>query len=75
MYLGQQGIVNVNWDKLQSISQGFLSTVVNTITTGGVGASPAAASSLLPTTTMMTNLGIPLTGSAVLGFAIEIMKG
>jgi uncharacterized membrane protein (Fun14 family) len=47
MYLGQQGIVNINWDKLQSISQGVLSMVTNTITT--------ASSSLLPATTMMTN--------------------
>ena len=37
MYLEQQGIVNVNWDKLQRISQGVLSTVMNTVTTGGVG--------------------------------------
>src|ERR671931_1038471 len=66
MYLEQQGIVNVNWDKLQSISQGVLSTVVNTVTTssGGVWGS-----------SMMTNFGIPLTGSAALGFAIGIMKG
>jgi uncharacterized membrane protein (Fun14 family) len=69
--LEQQGIVNVNWDKVQSISQGVLSTVVNTVTTGGVGGSPASSSSLLPT----TNLGIPLTGSAAVGFAIGIMKG
>jgi uncharacterized membrane protein (Fun14 family) len=26
IYLEQQGIVNVNWDKLQNISQGVLST-------------------------------------------------
>ena len=71
MYLEQQGIVNVNWDKLQGASQGVLSTVVNTVTTGGVGGSPVP-SSLLPTT---TNLGIPLTGSAAVGFAIGIMKG
>jgi uncharacterized membrane protein (Fun14 family) len=74
MYLGQQGIVNVNWDKLQGISEGVLSTVTNTITTGGVGGSDATAS-LLPITTMMTNLGIPLAGSTALGFAIGIMKG
>ena len=73
MYLEAQGIVNVNWDKLQSISQGVLSTIVNTVTnsnSGGVGGSSAAASSLLP-----TNLGIPLTGSMATAFAIEIMKG
>jgi uncharacterized membrane protein (Fun14 family) len=80
MYLEAQGIVNVNWDKLQSISQGVLSTRTNTITnsstpSAGVGGS-STVSSLLPiTTTMMTNLGIPLTGSAALGFAIGIMKG
>jgi uncharacterized membrane protein (Fun14 family) len=82
MYLESQNIVNINWDKLQGISQGVLSTVTNTITnstaSGVVGGSPAAtvSSSFLPaTTTMMTNLGIPLTGSTALGFAIGIMKG
>jgi hypothetical protein len=57
------------------ISQGVLSTVMDAVTstTGGVGGSPTS-SSLLPTA-MMTNLGIPLTSSAVLGFAIGIMKG
>jgi hypothetical protein len=65
LYLGQQGIVNIiivniNWDKIQSISQGVLSMVTNTITT--------ASSSLLPATTMMTNPGISLTGSTALGF-------
>jgi uncharacterized membrane protein (Fun14 family) len=73
MYLDAQGIVNINWDKLQSISEGVLSTIVNTVNStayGGVGGSPA-----LPTTTMMTNLGIPLTSSTAIGFAIGIMKG
>ena len=66
MYLGAQGIVNINWDKLQSISQGVLSTVVNTVTTSSGGVERSS---------MMTNFGIPLTGSAGLGFAIGIMKG
>ena len=73
MYLEQQGIVNVNWDKLQSISQGVLSTIVSTVTnstSGGVGGNHTATASLLP-----TNLGIPLTGSTALGFALGIMKG
>ena len=58
-------------------AQGVLSTIINTVNStasGGVGGSPAAASSLLPTT-MMTNVGIPLTGSTALGFAIGTMKG
>ena len=31
MYLEQQDIVNIHWDKLQSVSQGVLSMVVNTV--------------------------------------------
>ncbi|MFL6413198.1 MAG: FUN14 domain-containing protein, partial [Nitrososphaeraceae archaeon] len=75
LYLEQQEIVNVNWDKLNIAYHGVLSTLTNTITnsstvSGGVGGSPAAAS-LLPA---ITNLGIPLTGSMATGFAIGIMK-
>jgi uncharacterized membrane protein (Fun14 family) len=79
MYLEQQGIVNLNWDKLQNISQGVLSTIVSTVNStayGGVGGNHTAAPSILPTTTMtMTNLGIPLTGSTAVGFTIGILKG
>ena len=73
MYLDAQGIVNINWDKLQSISEGVLSTIVNTVNStayGGVGGNHTATASLLP-----TDLGIPLTGSTALGFALGIMKG
>jgi uncharacterized membrane protein (Fun14 family) len=44
LYLESQHIVNVNWDKLQTISNGILSTITTTATTnatsttGGVGA-------------------------------------
>ena len=65
MYLEQQGIVNVNWDKLQ----GVLSTIVNSTASGGVGGSHTAAAALLPT---RTNLNIPLTGSMATGFAIGL---
>ena len=65
MYLEQQGIVNVNWDKLQ----GVLSTIVNSTASGGVGGSHTAAAALLPT---LTNLNIPLTGSMAAGFAIGL---
>jgi uncharacterized membrane protein (Fun14 family) len=78
MYLEQQGIVNVNWDKLQSISQGVLFTIVSTVNGtayGGVGGNHTLAASLSPATTMMTNLGIPLTSSMATGFAIGILKG
>src|SRR5205823_10055218 len=79
LYLESQHIVNVNWDKLQTISNSVLSTIAATAattnatsTTGGVGAGPiqailgnntGAAASILPITSTMANLGIPLTGS------------
>ena len=83
--------MNVNWDKLQTISNGVLSTITTTATTnatstsgGGVGpiqailgnnSTRAAAASILPITSTMTNLGIPLTGSTAMGFTIGILKG
>jgi hypothetical protein len=91
LYLESQHIVNVNWDKLQTISNGVLSTIttattnVTSTTGGGGGAGPiqailgnnstAAASAILPITSTMANLGIPLTGSTAMGFTIGILKG
>jgi hypothetical protein len=81
--------VNVNWDKIQTISNSVLSTIATTTnattsTTGGVGPiqaflgnnSTTAAASILPiTSTTMANLGIPLTGSTAMGFTIGFLKG
>jgi uncharacterized membrane protein (Fun14 family) len=91
LYLESQHIVNVNWDKLQIISNSILSTITTTTTNatsttggGGVGSiqailgnnsTAAAASAILPITTTMTNLGIPLTGSTAIGLTIGILKG
>jgi uncharacterized membrane protein (Fun14 family) len=90
LYLESQHIVNVNWDKLQTISNSVLSTIATTATTtnatstGGSGLSipsilgnntGAAAASILPITNTMANLGIPLTGSTAMGFTLGLMKG
>jgi uncharacterized membrane protein (Fun14 family) len=88
MYMESQHIVNVNWDKLQIISNSILSTITTTTTNatsttgGGVGPIQAflgnnstAAASILPITTTMANLGIPLTGSTAMGFTLGIIKG
>ena len=91
MYLESQHIVNVNWDKLQIISNSILSTITTTATKmqrqqvgGGVGSiqailgnnsTGAAATAILPITSTMANLGIPLTGSTAMGFTIGIIKG
>ena len=88
LYLESQHIVNLNWDKLQTISNSVLSTITTatnaTTTGGGIGAGPiqailgnntGAAASILPiTSTTLTNLGIPLTGSTAMGFTIGILK-
>jgi uncharacterized membrane protein (Fun14 family) len=88
LYLESQHIVNVNWDKLQTISNSVLSTITTTTNVtstdgGGVGPiqailgnnSTAAATHILPITSTMANLGIPLTGSTAIGFTLGIVKG
>jgi uncharacterized membrane protein (Fun14 family) len=89
LYLESQHIVNVNWDKIQTISNSVLSTIAtttsNVTSTGGGGAGPiqsilgnnstAAASAILPITSTMANLGIPFTGSTAIGLALGFLKG
>jgi uncharacterized membrane protein (Fun14 family) len=88
LYLESQHIVNVNWDKIQTISNSVLSTITTatngTTTGGGVGVGSiqsilgnnSTAASILPiTSTTMTNLGIPLTGSTTMGLTIGFLKG
>jgi uncharacterized membrane protein (Fun14 family) len=86
MYLESQHIVNVNWDKLQTISNSILSSATNATSTsgGGVGSiqailgnnsTGAAASAILPITSTMANLGIPLTGSTAIGLTLGFLKG
>jgi uncharacterized membrane protein (Fun14 family) len=90
LYLESQHIVNVNWDKLQVISNSVLSTIATTTTAnststtgGGVGLSissilgnnTGAAAAIVPITSTMANLGILLTGSTAIGFTIGLFKG
>ncbi|HET7345056.1 MAG TPA: FUN14 domain-containing protein [Nitrososphaeraceae archaeon] len=86
LYLESQHIVNINWDKLQTILNSVLSTIATTATanatsTGGglsipsiLGNNTGAAAAILPITNTMTNLGIPLTGSTAMGFTIGLLK-
>ncbi len=76
-YLQQQQIANINWNKLQAISEGVLTTIANLTmqiqgisSVSGDGHAAATASSLA-----MTSFGIPLTGSMSAGFTIGFMKG
>ena len=72
-YLQYHQIANINWNKLQTVSEGAITTLSNLITQiPGISDSShtATASSLA-----MTSFGIPLTGSMSAGFTIGFMKG
>jgi uncharacterized membrane protein (Fun14 family) len=70
-YLQYQQIASINWDKLQAISEDTLTTLANATQQipgfDGNGNVPAEL--------VMTNLGIPLTGSLAIGFTIGFMRG
>ena len=69
-YLQHEEVVNVNWTKLQAASQNTVSTIVNATTQ-----IPGFGSDHHTATLVMTNLGIPLTGSLSMGIATGFMKG
>jgi uncharacterized membrane protein (Fun14 family) len=74
-YLQYHQVANINWNKLQQVSEGAITTLSNAlIQIPGFGdsshAAAATASSLA-----MTSIGIPLTGSMSAGFTIEFIKG
>jgi uncharacterized membrane protein (Fun14 family) len=80
MFLQSQGLLNINWDKLQTVSEPMSSILTNNVTstTAGIGLQtiqPINSSlSFLPAA-ITANMGLPLTGSAAMGFAIGMMKG
>src|SRR5918994_3519336 len=74
-YLQYHQIASINWNKLQIVSEGTITTLSNAITqisgiSGDGHAAAATASSLA-----ITSFGIPLTGSMSAGFTIGCMKG
>ena len=73
-YLQYHQIANINWNKLQQVSEDAITTLSNAIIQiPGFGESShatSAASSLA-----VTSFGIPLTGSMSAGFIIGFMKG
>jgi uncharacterized membrane protein (Fun14 family) len=77
-YLQYHHIANINWNKLQQVSEGAIATLSNALTqipyisgTSIDGHAAAATASSLA----MTSFGIPLTGSMSAGFTIGFMKG
>jgi uncharacterized membrane protein (Fun14 family) len=75
-YLQYHQIASINWNKLQQVSEGTITTLSNAIImhipgiSAGDGHAAATTSSLA-----MTSFGIPLTGSMSVGFTIGFMKG
>jgi uncharacterized membrane protein (Fun14 family) len=78
-YLQYHQIANINWNKLQTVSEGTITTLSNAIIiqnpaisdiSSGDVHSAATASSLA-----MTSFGIPFTGSMSAGFTIGFIKG
>ena len=73
-YLQYHQVANINWNKLQTVSEGTSTTHSNAIIQiqSSSDGHAAAASSLA-----MTSFGIPLTGSSNMstGFTIGFMKG
>jgi uncharacterized membrane protein (Fun14 family) len=77
-YLQYHQIANINWNKLQTVSEGAITTLSNAIIqipgislSSGDGHAVAATASSLA----MTSFGIPLTGSMSAGFTIGFIKG
>ena len=62
-YLNYQGLLSVNWEKIEIISRGALTTLVDSEITGNTANS------------ILSNLGLPLTGGMAMGFAIGFVKG
>jgi uncharacterized membrane protein (Fun14 family) len=73
-YLQYHQIANINWNKLQTVSERVITTLSNAIIIQipgfGDGHAAVTASSLA-----MTSFGIPLTGGMSAGFTIGFMKG
>jgi uncharacterized membrane protein (Fun14 family) len=76
VYLQYQQIVNINWNKLQATSQNAATTLAYSALQLSNQISNITDSNYHSTTALaMSNLGIPLTGSMVMGLAIGFMKG
>ena len=76
-YLQYHQIANINWNKLQTVSEGTITTLSNAIIIqipgiSGVSGDSHAAS---PASLAMNSFGIPFTGSISAGFTLGFMKG
>ena len=74
-YLQYHQIANVNWSKLQQLSEGVITTLSNAVVQiPGISSSTGDGHAALASAAM-TSFGIPLTGSMSTGFTLGFMKG
>jgi uncharacterized membrane protein (Fun14 family) len=75
-YLQYHQVINVNWNKLQTVSEGTITTLSNAIIIQIPGISSVGGDSHAAISSFaMTSFTIPLTGSMSAGFTIRFMKG
>jgi uncharacterized membrane protein (Fun14 family) len=76
VYLQSQQIANINWKKLQTVSESAITTLSNAITQiSGISGDGHAVAATSTSSLAMTSFGIPFTGSISAGFTIGFMKG
>ena len=73
-YLQYQQIISVNWDKVQTKSQGAIATLANATTQIGHTIGNATGTTAHVAHSFEIGLGIPLTGSMAIGFTIGFLK-
>src|SRR5919107_1214409 len=75
-YLQYHQIASINWNKLQTVSEGAITTLSNAITQiSGISNSVDSSHTATTASLAMTNIGIPLTGSMSAGFTLGFIKG
>jgi uncharacterized membrane protein (Fun14 family) len=80
-YLQSQGILNINWEKLQTLSQPLLSSLTNNLNSTGTGTGHGATTAAIPSILhsnlpfLPVDMGLPLAGSAGLGFVFGLTRG
>jgi uncharacterized membrane protein (Fun14 family) len=74
-YLQYHQIATINWNKLQTVSEGTITTLSNAIIIQIPGFGDSSHATATASAFAMTNFGIPLTGSMSAGFTIGFMKG
>ena len=71
-YLQYHHVANINWNRLQTVSEGIITTLANAITQiPGISVDSHAATASLA----LSSFGIPFTGSMSAGFTIGFIKG